>query len=475
MATPATSKPVSASSELSDRILRSLDGQIEPIKVTLGYRLAICVVAALMVLLPIVYLALIGLVCYGAYWHLVNNTGMLQVKVRGKGAIGVLFAYLAPAIVGFVLVAFMLKPLFARRRDSGNKPKTVDRRDEPLLFEFIDRLCDAVGSPRPKSILLDDNVNAAAALTSGAWNPFRHDLMLVIGLPLVAGMTLKQFAGILAHEFGHFSQGAGMRLGGIINSVNRWFAFVVYQRDEWDATLERWSKELDLRAGWIVYLTRAGVWLTRKILQGLMNVGHAMSCRLSREMEFDADRHEARLSGSSTFATTCHRLPVLMGARRWAISDLSESYREGRLVDDFFGLITYRAEQIPEAGKQELLDEQMKRKTGWYDTHPCDADRIASAEREQAAGLLQIDAPASVLFRDFTATCRAETLKFYRWQLDEDVPAKSLVSLDVLMARQQAEAEEHKSRERVLSGIYHYYWTLPFPESLEPATQSTEE
>ena len=475
MATPATSKPVSASSELSDRILRSLDGKIEPIKVTPGYRLAICVVAALMVLLPIIYLALIGLVCYSVYWHMANNIGMLGAEVKVKRAIGGLVLYLAPAIIGATLVAFMLKPLFARRRDSSNKPKTIRRQDEPLLFEFIDRLCDAVGSPRPKSILLDDNVNAAAALTSGAWNPFRHDLMLVIGLPLVAGMTLKQFAGILAHEFGHFSQGAGMRLGGIINSVNRWFAFVVYQRDEWDAHLERWSKQLDIRAGWVVYATRGGIWLTRKILQALMNVGHAMSCRLSREMEFDADRHEARLSGSGTFVSTCHRLPVLMGARNWAISDLSESYREGRLVDDFFGLISYRAEQIPDEARQELLSEQMNRKTGSFDTHPCDADRIASAEREQAAGLLQIDVPATVLFQDFSATCRAETLKFYQWQLDEDVPAKSLVSLDVLMARQQAELEEHKARERVLSGIYHYYWTLPFPDSLEPATQSTDE
>jgi Zn-dependent protease with chaperone function len=474
-ATPATSKPVSASPELANRILQSLDRKIEPIKTTLGYRLAICVVAALMVLLPILYIALIALIGYGVYWHLVNNTGMLHTSVRGRAAIGVVFAFLSPAIVGATLVAFMLKPLFARRRDRGIKPKTVDRLDEPLLFDFIDRLCDAVGSPRPKSILLDDNVNAAAALTSGAWNPFRHDLMLVIGLPLVAGMTLKQFAGILAHEFGHFSQGAGMRLGGIINSVNRWFAFVVYQRDEWDTTLERWSSELDLRAGWIVYLMRAGVRLTRKILQGLMNVGHAMSCRLSREMEFDADRHEARLSGSTTFATTAHRLPVLMGARNWAIADLSESYREGRLVDDFFGLITYRAELIPKEGTKELIDEQMNRKTEWFDTHPCDAERIESALLERTPGLLQIDAPASVLFQDFPATCRAETLKFYRWQLGEDVPAKSLVSLDTLVARQQADAKEHKARERVLSGIYNYHWTLPLPDSLEPTTQSKDE
>ncbi len=34
-----------------------------------------------------------------------------------------------------------------------------------------------------------------------------NDLVLTIGLPLVAGLSAKEFAGILAHEFGHFTQG----------------------------------------------------------------------------------------------------------------------------------------------------------------------------------------------------------------------------------------------------------------------------
>jgi hypothetical protein len=34
-----------------------------------------------------------------------------------------------------------------------------------------------------------------------------RELVLTIDLPLVAGLTLKQFTGVLAHEFGHFSRG----------------------------------------------------------------------------------------------------------------------------------------------------------------------------------------------------------------------------------------------------------------------------
>lgn len=456
------------------QILAAVQTHIEPVRMTVGYRLMTSVVAFLMVLLPLIYLALIGAVGYGVYWHLKTNTGILTADVRGKAKALAVLAYFAPAIVGAILVAFMFKPLFARRRQ-GTKPQTLRREDEPLLYEFVDRLCDSVGAPRPKSILLDDDVNAAAALMSSVWNPFRNDLMLIIGLPLVAGMSLRELSGVLAHEFGHFSQGAAMRLGRVIDSINRWFAFVVYQRDSWDDHLEAWSRDGDLRITWVLWLARGGVWLTRKILHGLMLVGHAMSCRLSQEMEFDADRHFVRFSGSSQFAPSFERLGELSAARRWAIGDLSESYREGRLVDDFFELLSRRTKMLTADDRKELRDSRLAQKTGWFDTHPALSDRIASAERENAPGVFQVEAPASVLFRDFPATCRAETLAFFQCQVGEEIAANQLVPAGELLARQQALQLQDEATERVLAGLYSYHWVLPFPKELPPSSKPLAE
>lgn len=471
--TAALTSPVSKKVETSE-ILKALRQRIEPVRMTAGYRLAIAVVALLMVLLPVIYAGLIALVGWGVYWHLVTNTFILNADVRGKAKAVAVLGYFAPAIVGVILVAFMLKPFFARRR-SRFEPQTIGRDQEPFLFEFVDGLCDAVGSPRPKSIMLDDEVNAAAGLMSSVWNPFRNDLLLVIGLPLVAGMSLRQFGGILAHEFGHFSQGAGMRLGRVIDAINRWFSVVVYQRDSWDDKLEAWTRDSDLRWGWVLWLARGGVWLTRKILYGLMLLGDAMSCRLSREMEFDADRHEARFAGSEMLSSTFERLAILSPARRWAIGDLSNSYREGRLVDDFFQLIAIRSGMISDTDRQELIEARLNAPTRWFDTHPSDTERIASVEREQTPGVFQIDAPASVLFQDFAATCRAETLTFYRWQLGEEVAPKSLVPAAELVAQQQAEVEKDEAMDRVLGGLYHYYCIFPFPDELVPTTDSVSD
>lgn len=78
-----------------------------------------------------------------------------------------------------------------------------------------------------------------------------HNVPAPIGMPLVAGLDMRQFAGVLAHEFGHFSQGVGMRLTYIIRSISHWFTRVVYERDSWDEWLARSTDNLDLRIAWV--------------------------------------------------------------------------------------------------------------------------------------------------------------------------------------------------------------------------------
>ncbi len=47
-------------------------------------------------------------------------------------------------------------------------------------------------------------------------------------------------AGVLAHEFGHFGQGAGMSLSGRIRQMNFWCARLVYERNSFDPGLPGW-------------------------------------------------------------------------------------------------------------------------------------------------------------------------------------------------------------------------------------------
>lgn len=131
---------------------------------------------------------------------------------------------------------FMLRPLVAAAPKQASLQR-LEPEDEPLLFAFVARLCRAVGAPRPHAIHLDCQVNTSASFWRGWLGMFSGRLVLTIGMPLAVGLSLREFAGVLGHEFGHFAQGGGMRLTYIIRSVNHWFTRVVYERDERDMRL----------------------------------------------------------------------------------------------------------------------------------------------------------------------------------------------------------------------------------------------
>ena len=420
------------------------------------YRLGALLTALFMVLLPMVYLAMIAGLIYLVYLHAIYNVGIIGA-VRGRGAALTLVAYVAPIIAGAISVFFMIKPLFASV-GGDSRTRSLTPMSDPLLFAFVERVCNLVKAPMPRRIDIDCDINASASFRRG-WLSFisGNDLVLTIGMPLAAGMTLEQFAGVLAHELGHFAQGTGMRLTYVIRSINFWFLRVVYQRDAWDDWLAEASEEADLRFGWVLYLARACVWLTRKVLWLLMMAGNAVSSFMMRQMEFDADRYEARLVGSQSFEAECRQLMLLQFAYRGAQSDLGMFFREGRLADNLPKLIAVNIKQLPAEVKEVAVKLVNESKTGIFDTHPSDRERIASAHAENTAGVFRSDLPATALFTNFEAAAKGVTLDYYQSIFGNQLPPNSLRPVDELVAHQGEEKEKFEARDRFflspLSGL----------------------
>ncbi|QDT41464.1 heat shock protein HtpX [Gimesia alba] len=457
---PASKKssPATAKELTPQKILQALEGNIEPVTPTMLYRLNALLVSIVMVLLPLIYVGIIGLVIWGVYFHAVNSLGLFEVagsassgRARGKGMILMALVYVAPIVIGAILIVFMFKPLFSRPVQSSSR-RSLKRENEPLLFMFVDRVCDAVGAPRPVQINLDIQVNASAGFRRGWLSLLGNDLVLTIGMPLIAGLSLRQFSGVLAHEFGHFSQGAGMRLSFIIRSINMWFLRVVYERDDWDERLEHLSETLDLRVSWILYLARLFIWLTRKILWVLMMVGHLVSGFLMRQMEFDADRYEARLAGSRCFAATSKRLALLGVANQGALNDLGQFYAEGRLVDNFPALININLKKLPEDVLQAVDASIQQEKTGWFDTHPATLARIASVQNEETEGVFRLKAPATVLLSNYPREAKYVTRDFYFGVFGKKIKPSELHSIDELLIRQEEEQKMHRAVQRYYQG-----------------------
>ena len=481
----------SAGADLGVPILQAFQGDLPRVPVSPLYNLGLTLVAFAMLLLPLIYLGLITGVVYLLYCHATENIELLQRLSSGRVA---LFAYLAPMAVGSLLVLFMIKPLFVRRARLI-RPSKIERQDEPLLYAFVEKLCNRVGSPMPSEIHLDINVNASAGFRRGLLSIFTNDLVLTIGLPLAAGLNLHQFAGILAHEFGHFAQTTGMRVTYIIRSINLWFERVVYEEDEWDERIRRWSREWDFRIGIILLVARLFIWITRRVLWVLMLFGHAISSFMLRQMEYDADRYETHLVGSQVFESTTQRMVELSLAHEWAFQDLGNAWEEGRLVDNLPALILANERQIPEDIREKVLKIALRdARTGLFHTHPCDLDRISSARKLKAQPLFELDIshgkiqthieqaktentakiftsspPASILFREFNARARRVSLDYYRGVFGKEVMPRNLVSVEAMIKSHDKEWEYSRALNRFSQGQF----TVLRPIGLPPTCLQT--
>src|SRR6267142_6107799 len=196
-------------------------------RISIFYQVALFLVAIFMILLPVIYAGFVASAIYGVYWYAVHARALFAGF--GGGVHVFLFklvAYFGPLFGGTVAVFFMFKPLFAR---SPKRPEalTLNPAIEPRLFQFIAHLSDLLSAPMPTRIDLNCELNASAGFRRGWLSFFGNDLVLTVGLPLAAGMDIRQFAAVVAHEFGHFTQGSAMRLGYIIDRIDRWFLRVV--------------------------------------------------------------------------------------------------------------------------------------------------------------------------------------------------------------------------------------------------------
>lgn len=390
-------------------LVSAFSGPLPRQRTSLIYNFGLLLVTLMMIVLPMIYIGLIGLVVWSIYWYASHCIGILR-----RGSLGAVVLYITPLFMGSVMALFMVKPLFARRA-ARNTPLAMNPGAEQTLFAFIAKICDVVGAPMPSRIDLDCQLNASAGFRRGLLSLFGNDLVLTIGLPLVAGMDIRQFAGVIAHEFGHFSQGFGMRLSYVIRKINVWFARVVFERDQWDQALEDAATEAtDGRLAVLLAVTRLGVWFSRLFLRLLMMVGHGASCFLLRQMEYDADSYQIKLVGSTVFESTVQRLRILGEASSLAYKQMRTTWNLSKqLPESVPSFVVHSETQIPPHVREKILNTLGLAKTGLFDTHPCDADRIRCARHANEPGAFDMDLPATVLFSSFEVVAKQVTQLHY--------------------------------------------------------------
>jgi Zn-dependent protease with chaperone function len=199
--------------------------------------------------------------------------------------------------MGLVLGAYVLcTGLYALRPSSVSMTELLLTRERvPKLFHLLDKVAKKAGVQLPQEVRLGTEMRAQtlghARLGLLGWH--RHTL--VLGLPLLLSLDVKQVASVVAHELGHLGPAHG-RFGSWSRCMRVTWARLA---DEWQLNSVKLTAWQFLKLGPAALLLRC--FFPRLNERALL---------LSRHQAFAADKVARRVSGSQVTVDALVRLKV---------------------------------------------------------------------------------------------------------------------------------------------------------------------
>lgn len=248
---------------------------------------------------------------------------------------------------------FMLKSLWIR----VTPPDGYHLREgeAPQLRAEIEWLREQTGAPPLTGIVIDSQLNAAAASVPRAMGLLGHSHYLVLGLPLMQLLSREQFDAVVTHEFGHFGGGHGRFRGWIYRVRVSWYRVV---------------EGLAMQRSWTTKVFR-------RFFDWYAPFFDAYSFVLARANEYEADATSARVVGAPATASALQRVGVCaarLDREFWPGVQRSVQHSPqppAALFRDMATSFSHAAES-----DSERLAELLREKPGLEDTHPTLAQRL---------------------------------------------------------------------------------------------------
>ncbi|MFD4655232.1 M48 family metalloprotease [Kitasatospora sp. NPDC058444] len=313
-------------------------------------------------------------------------------RASGELRPGLIKIWALTAAVAYPVVRVVF--LTRRRKDGGELPGVLlTREQQPAVWAVVDRISEQTGVRGPAEIRLVPEVNAGVFEETRLLGLIPGKRHLVIGAPLLIGLTEGELESVLAHEFGHYSNRdvrlaavtvAGRRavlnaIGGLHQRADQ------HQADEAAKLAAKAEKRLAKGRKPSAEQASGGVdRVLAKIFTLYAKLYFRVSEAVGRRQEYAADQVAARIAGRDATAAALRKMPVLDSAQDFYLGryatigwDAGLLPPPGQIYGGLAHLLTdpKRRQELAEYAL-ELPEEQPDP----YDSHPPIERRVAAIE-----------------------------------------------------------------------------------------------
>ena len=293
--------------------------------------------------------------------------------------------------------------------------------EAPELRAEVERIRTSVGAAPLHGIVINAELNAAAAYVPrglGLWGQ-RH--YLILGLPLLHALDRRELAAVIAHEFGHFHGGHGVFTG-----------FIYRLRSSWHRLLEGMAAGGGMAGGQLLWL----------FFRWYAPYFDAYSQVLARQQEYAADAVGAQAAGAEAMASALVRTAL---ATDWMQGEFWPEVQQSARAQAYPPIAVH--EQLVQGLSRERQQESrvpmrlLVRQPEPEDTHPTLVKRAAALQVQLAGHMAANDAAAADLLGELDASLQARFSQEWRTAADADWKARHQ---QVQRERQRlAELESH--------------------------------
>lgn len=391
-----------------DDIRNGFRAEIRSPRTALGERVKMALATLFAIALPLAFVTLIGLSCL--VWFQFTRD-LLQNGFTSRPGWGLVVVLGDLFLVGFL--AAMVRRLVLIRRHA-REYLAVSPQSQPELHAFVNHVALLLRVPFPRAIKLDAEVGLI--LRPGSFQDIMlgHGPEILIGVPLLYGLSARQLAGVIAHAYAGYTSEARRYGYPLICAIDRWlFAQSGLARSATSIKEEFRSLDEGRSRQRLAALLRPFDFLVQSTFYLLYRIISAATFVVSRRIDMVGDQFSSRIAGSSEFRSTQFRLRSLHYGQQHANRELLKSWRNSRLSSNFPCLVVDHADTLQLSLRPRLIQEMEELVTPLTRSRIVDLGRIVNVEHYQDEGACFLLGPAMSLLRGADGIARTVSIGHY--------------------------------------------------------------